>query len=188
MPVVESSEGDISGYLQTNAMAMTDGHIYFDSNLFAEGRRPAINPFLSVTRVGKQTQSNAKRSLNREMLSFLTLFEKLRNFSHFGAELTESVRTTLQSGTRIVGIFDQDPNIIIPSNIQTIFLALVWTGNLQETDMKILNQYRGKLVALYNTNPAYKDYVDKIVISAKNFNDLLTTVQSNLRQIFPALV
>ncbi|MBI2621943.1 MAG: hypothetical protein HYW63_04870 [Candidatus Levybacteria bacterium] len=186
MPVVESSEGDIAGHIQTNAMGMTDGHIYFDSNLFSEGRRPAINPFLSVTRVGKQTQSSSKRSINRELLSFLTLYEKLRNFSHFGAELTESVRVTLQSGEKILGIFDQDPNIIIPSNIQTIFLTLIWSGNVKETDMKKLNRYRERLAALYTDNRSYREYVDKIVFSAKSFNDLLSIVQANLRQLFPS--
>ena len=188
MPVVESSEGDIAGYIQTNAMSMTDGHIYFDSNLFSEGRRPAINPFLSVTRVGKQTQTSSKRSINRELLSFLTLFDKLRNFSHFGAELTESVRVTLDTGTRILGIFDQDPNIIIPSNVQTIFLTLIWIGSIKETDTKKLNLYRGKLVGLYNSNSAYREYIDKIVSSSKTFNDLILAVQNNLRQIFPALL
>lgn len=187
MPVVESSEGDISGYIQTNAMAMTDGHIYFDSNLFSEGRRPAINPFLSVTRVGKQTQVASKRSINRELLSFLTLFEKMRNFSHFGAELTESVKVTLATGTKILTIFDQDPNIIIPSNIQAIFLTLVWGQKLQETDIKKVNEYRRRLIELYNSNPTYKDYIDKTVSSAKSFNDLLLIVQNNLRQILPAL-
>lgn len=187
LPVVESSEGDFSGYIQTNAMAMTDGHIYFDSNLFSEGRRPAVNPFLSVTRVGKQTQSPSKRSINREMLSFLTLFEKLRNFSHFGAELTESVRVTLQTGSKILTTFDQDPNIIIPPNIQAILLTLVWSGNVKDEDMKKLNQYRAKLVAIYNTNPTYREYIDGIVLKAKSFNELLSQVQTNLMKIFPSI-
>ena len=187
MPVVESSEGDFSGYIQTNVMAMTDGHIYFDSNLFSEGRRPAVNPFLSVTRVGKQTQSSAKRSINREMLSFLTLFEKMRNFSHFGAEVTDSVKVTLQTGTKILTLFDQDPNIIIPSNIQAIFLTLVWGGSIKETDPKSIYLYRKKLLTLYETNATYKSNIDKIIGSAKSFDDLLLKVQVNLAQIVPNL-
>ena len=185
MPVVESSQGDFSGYIQTNIMSMTDGHIYFDSNLFSEGRRPAINPFLSVTRVGKQTQSAAKRSINRELLSFLTLFEKMRNFSHFGAEVTDSVKVTLQTGTRILSIFDQDPNLIIPSNIQAIFLTLIWGQSLKETDVKRISLYRTKLIEIYQTNPSYKDFVDKLVTEAKSFSDLLQKTQANLSNILP---
>ena len=187
MPVVESSQGDFSGYIQTNIMSMTDGHIYFDSNLFMEGRRPAINPFLSVTRVGKQTQLAAKRSMNREILSFLTLYEKARNFSHFGAEVTESVRVTIQTGSKIAAIFDQDPNIIIPSNIQAIFLTLVWGQSLKENDIKKINLYRKKLTELYEANSGYKTYVDKAVSEAKTFNDLLLFVQKNLATVLPPL-
>jgi F-type H+-transporting ATPase subunit alpha len=187
IPVVESSQGDFSGYIQTNVMSMTDGHIYFDSNLFAEGRRPAINPFLSVTRVGKQTQSASKRSINRELLSFMTLFEKMRNFSHFGAELTDSVKITLDTGNKLLSIFEQGPNNIIPGNIQSIFLALVWSGNLKEPDLKKVLDYRRKLISLYNTNPSYKKYVDDAVESAESFNALLVLVQQNLAKFFPTL-
>ncbi len=185
MPVVESSQGDLSGYIQTNIMAMTDGHIYFDSNLFSEGRRPAVNPFLSVTRVGKQTQSASKKSINREVLSFLTLFEKLRNFSHFGAELTDSVKVTLQTGTKIMALFDQDPNLIIPSNIQAIYLTLIWGGSIKSSDIKVINQYKLKILSTYEKNPVYKKNIDNLVSTAKNFDELLRTVQNNLKQILP---
>ncbi len=185
MPVVESSQGDLSGYIQTNIMGMTDGHIYFDSNLFSEGRRPAVNPFLSVTRVGKQTQSPSKRSINREMLSFLTLYEKMRNFSHFGAELTDSVKVTLKSGTNILSIFSQDPNIIFPSNLQAIFLTLMWGGSINETDPKIITQYKLALLNFYQNDPNYKKNIDDMVLSSKNFDELLLKVQNNLTHILP---
>ena len=187
LPVVESALGDFSGYIQTNIMSMTDGHIYFDSSLFSEGRRPAVNPFLSVTRVGKQTQLSSKRSINRELLSFLTLFEKVRNFSHFGAEATESIKVTIKTGSRILAVFDQDPNIIIPSNIQAIFLTLIWSGAIKETEAKVINLYRTKLVERYQTNSAYREFIDKIVTGAKTFNDLLLASQTNIKQILPPL-
>lgn len=187
IPVVESSQGDFSGYIQTNVMSMTDGHIYFDSNLFSEGRRPAVNPFLSVTRVGKQTQSSSKRSINRELLSFMTLFEKLRNYSHFGAELTDSVKITLNTGTKLLSIFDQDPNSIVPGNVQAIVLTLIWGGSIKETDSKKILEYRNRLVSLYSTDPAYKKQVDDAINSTNTFNDLLLYVQKNLIQFFPTI-
>jgi F-type H+/Na+-transporting ATPase subunit alpha len=183
LPVVESSQGDISGYIQTNVMAMTDGHIYFDNNLFTEGRRPAVNPFISVTRVGKQTQTACKRSVNRELLSFLTLYEKLRSFSHFGAELTDSVKVTLQTGIKINSIFDQDPYLVIPSNFQILFLTLIWGGTIKETDLKVINQYKLKLLNYYLTDPNYKNNIDKLVASAKSFDDLLLLVQNNQKTV-----
>lgn len=187
LPVVESSQGDFSGYIQTNVMSMTDGHIYFDNNLFAEGRRPAVNPFLSVTRVGKQTQSASKKSINRELLSFMTLYEKMRNYSHFGAELTDSVKITLQTGNKLLSIFDQDLNNIIPGNVQAIFLTLVWGGHLKETDPKVIIEYRKRLLALYSTDPTYREYVDTAVGTTESFNDLLQLVQNNISRFFPTL-
>lgn len=187
IPVVESSQGDFSGYIQTNVMSMTDGHIYFDSNLFSEGRRPAVNPFLSVTRVGKQTQSASKRSINRELLSFMTLFEKLRNYSHFGAELTDSVKITLNTGNKLLSIFDQDPNSIVPGNIQAIVLTLIWGGSIKETDPKKILEYRTRLASLYASDPAYRKNVDDAISNTNSFNDLLLYVQKNLTQFFPTI-
>lgn len=187
IPVVESSQGDFSGYIQTNIMSMTDGHIYFDNNLFSQGRRPAINPFLSVTRVGKQTQTASKRSINRELLSFMTLFEKLRNYSHFGAELTDSVKITLNTGKNLLSIFNQDTNITIPGNVQAVLLSLVWSGGIKESDPKKIIEYRKRLVELYSKDPSYKVYVDNAINKSESFNDLLLLVQKNLSSFFPAV-
>jgi F-type H+/Na+-transporting ATPase subunit alpha len=186
-PVVESSQGDFSGYIQTNVMSMTDGHIYFDDNLFAEGRRPAINPFISVTRVGRQTQSNSKKSINRELLSFMTLFEKMRNYSHFGAELTDSIKVTLDTGNRLISIFEQDPDNVIPGNVQAIFLTLAWGGYIKETDKEKIMDYRNKLLNLYSMDQTYRKYVDTSVETAQSFNDLLEMVQKNVDKFFPTL-
>ena len=185
LPVVESSQGDFTGYIQTNVMSMTDGHIYFDNNLFSEGRRPAINPFLSVTRVGKQTQTTSKRSINRELLSFMTLFEKMRNYSHFGAELTDNIKVTLDTGNKLLAIFEQDPSNVIPGNVQAIFLTLVWAGNFKNLEPNQLLEERENLIKLYAADQTYKKYVDTSVETAKNFNDLILMVQKNLNNFFP---
>ena len=71
----------------------TDGHIFFDSNVFAEGRRPAINIPLSVTRVGKQTQDHISKDINRELSSMFAVYERVENLSHFGSEMTDSVKS-----------------------------------------------------------------------------------------------
>ena len=185
LPVVETPQADFSGYIKTNIMSMTDGHILFDSGLFAEGRRPAINPFLSVTRVGKQTQSAVKRSVNRELLSFLTLYTKLRNFSHFGAEATESVQVTTETGERVLSLFDQDTSSIIPSNIQIILLTLLWAGHLNVTSTKDILDYKNRFVKLYETNPSYKEFIDTMLDTCESFNELLSLINRNKAQVFP---
>ena len=105
LPIVETVEGDITGYLQTNLMSMTDGHLYFDSELYQAGERPAVNLFLSVTRVGRQTQSKLARELAQELLSILKKDEELQRFLRFGSELTENVKEIVRIATGVKELF-----------------------------------------------------------------------------------
>src|SRR5258708_6702594 len=79
LPVVEIVEGDFTGYISTNVMGITDGHIYLDSNIYYQGMRPAVNIPLSVTRVGRQTVDKLTRDVNKNLTSFLANYEKLQN-------------------------------------------------------------------------------------------------------------
>ena len=117
----------------------------------------------------------------------MTLYEKLRNFSHFGAELTDSVKITLNTGNKLLSIFNQDSSNIIPGNVQAIVLALVWGGNIKDEDSKSVIEYRKGLVELYTTDPAYRKLVDESVTRTNSFNDLLLLVQNNLSEYFPNL-
>ncbi|HVZ67677.1 MAG TPA: hypothetical protein VG917_05470 [Patescibacteria group bacterium] len=183
LPVVETLQGDLSGYIQTNIMSMTDGHIYFDSNIFSQGRRPAVNPFLSVTRVGRQTQDKSKRSISRELLTFLTLYEKMQNFIHFGSELTPSVKSIIDTGGKIIKLFDQDMDTIVPSNVQTIIISLVWGNEFSNKSIEEIMQFRKKMVTSYNTDQDYKKKIDEVVLSSENFNQILKTVKEKMGNI-----
>lgn len=187
-PVVESTQGDLSGYIQTNIMSMTDGHLYFDSDLFAKGRRPPVNPFLSVTRVGRQTQSNLKRDINRELLSFLTIYDKLQNFSHFGAELNEGIRATLSFGDKIIDFLDQSISSIIPINLQIILFAMLWNNKTQNKDAKpFFGHEMEKIIASYNSNAEIKKQIDDLVANATSFNNLLSVIKDKGEALLGAL-
>lgn len=187
LPVVETTQGDLSGYIQTNIMSMTDGHLYFDSDLFAKGRRPAINPFLSVTRVGPQTQSNLKRDINREILSFLTIYEKMQNFSHFGAELNEGIKASLNFGEKMTRFLQQTISTIIPLNLQIVLFSLLWNNKIQNNPQEILSEDIEKIVNFYNTNKSAKKTVDDLVSSANSLNDLLGIIKDRGEKILLAL-
>ncbi len=179
LPVVETLQGDLSGYIQTNIMSMTDGHIYFDSNLFSQGRRPSINPFLSVTRVGRQTQSDSKRSISRELLTFLTLYDKMQNIVHFGSELNEAVRVIIDTGGKLLGLFDQDLDTVVPSNVQCIILSLLWSDDFKKIDIATLASYKQKISELYQKDPKYKQLIDETVLNSSSFNEILRKVKDN---------
>lgn len=179
LPVTETLGGDLSGYIQTNIMSMTDGHIYFDSNLFTQGRRPSVNPFLSVTRVGRQTQSDSKRSISRELLSFLTLFDKMQNVVHFGSELTENVKIVLETGNKILQLFDQEPEVVVPSNVQCVALSLLWGDDFKSLEIAKLIYYKDRIYDMYQKDAEYKQMVDEIVLKSNSFNEILLQVRQN---------
>ena len=187
LSAVETIQGDLSGYIQTNIMSMTDGHLYFDSDLFAKGRRPAINPFLSVTRVGRQTQSSLKRSINREIFSLLTIAEKLQNFSHFGAELTESSKATLVINEKVIKFLDQGPSITMPINLQILLFSMLWGNILKNKDIAPIGTDMEKMVGIYNTNLNTKNAIDKIIENTETFNDMLRIMDEKGERILASL-
>lgn len=187
LPVVETAQGDLSGYIQTNIMSMTDGHLYFDSDLFAKGRRPAINPFLSVTRVGRQTQSTLKRDINREILSFLTISEKMQNFTHFGAELTESTKVTLAVAEKVIQFLDQAISITMPINLQILLFSMLWDNILQNKNIEPIGKDINKIIDSYKNKPEVGKQIDQTINDAKSFNGLLKVMREKGERILSSL-
>src|SRR3989344_3908230 len=133
LPVADAVLGDLSGYIQTNLMSMTDGHIFFDIDLYNQGRRPAVNPFLSVTRVGLQAQSPIVRDLNRQISSYLVHVESLKDYMHFGAEVSEQLKKDVELGRRVMRFFNQDHHETFPLNLSVFLLALIWAGYAKDS-------------------------------------------------------
>lgn len=180
-PVAETVEGDFTNYIVTNLMGITDGHIFFDSNIFYRGRRPAINIPLSVTRVGRQTQRIVKRHITRELMSFFSVYERMQSVSHFGAELTESVRGVLKTGDKIYRYFDQPNILIVPEEVQLILFTMLWY-NLIDEDLELwLDEYRVNLAKAYQ-NDKDKRFLASM-LEVETFNQLLGNISKNKDKI-----
>lgn len=182
LPVAEIVEGDFTGYIATNLMGMTDGHIYFDSNVYYKGVRPAVNIPLSVTRVGRQAQSVLSRSINRELTAFLALYDKMQNLSHFGAELTDTVKQVLSTGEMVYAFFEQQYKVVVPLEVQTILFSLLWLKFFEKTDKDSIAKYREALLKSYS-NPSNKQLIDSFLQSSKSFNELLGKVAQYKQQL-----
>ena len=185
LPIAETLEGDLTGYIQTNLMAMTDGHIFFDTAEAKGGRLPAINFGLSVTRVGNQTKS----SLEREISDYITLKlaekRKAEELSKFGVELTETTMRVIEDSKLIDAVFRQDANLLFSGEMQIIFAGLLiskhWEGagfTQINSDKKILHEafnlgYLDKLRA--NTGKISKvgELRDLIISEKKNLENIL---------------
>lgn len=178
LPVAETAQGDLSGYIETNLMSMTDGHLYFDKDLFYLGRRPAVNPFLSVTRVGRQTQTNLRREINREIISFLNLYEKLQTYVHFGAELSDTIKATLSTGDKIIKYFNQETNEVIPLNAQIVIFCLIWSNIIGIKDEQNTRKEIAQIAQAYNQDANFKKQIDQLT-QAESFNKLLGLIKQN---------
>jgi len=170
LPVAETIEGDLSGYITTNLMGITDGHIYFDLSIFTKGRRPAINLPLSVTRVGRQTQAPIYQQANHEITAFLSEYESLQNLAHFGAELSPNVKRVITRGERIIQVFDQKYSEIISSEMQLILLALAYSESFFDVDISKLKE---KLLKTGNIK------LEKQIENIKTFTELLEYLEKN---------
>jgi hypothetical protein len=131
LPVIEIVEGDFTGYIATNVMGITDGHIYLDSNIYFQGMRPAVNIPLSVTRVGRQTLDKLSREINKDLTAFLSQYNKVQNISHFGQELTADVKKQLNQGDLITKFFNQPYQLTVPRQVQSIIISLILQDCIQ---------------------------------------------------------
>jgi len=165
LPVVEIVEGDLAGYVSTNLMGITDGHIYLDSSIYYQGMRPAVNIPLSVTRVGRQTLNKLAREANKYLTAFLSHYDKLQNLSHFGQELTDEVKKDLRSGDMVFKFFNQPYQQTIPTTVQLIILSMILQGIIGTKE--ILDKVKEGLVDSY-----YNRGKQKILHEITNADDM----------------
>ncbi len=126
MPIIETIGGDLTGYVQTNLISMSDGHTLFDLETFYKGIRPAINIGLSVSRVGKQTQTKLQKYVASELRTMLAQYDDAKNFVRFGAELTDTTKALFLKGTIFEELIKQDLSTYLRREQQlTIMLALL---------------------------------------------------------------
>ena len=170
LPVAESMGADFTGYIQTNLMSITDGHIYFDTDYFLRGLRPAINPFLSVTRVGRQTQSPLMRDTGQQITSLLKRHANLQRFLSFGQELGEEARANLALGETMLKFLTQTGYVVYTVNVQLMLVALLWLGlwNGEGAD---------KVSENYQNNIKFQETIDPIIAESKTLQELCAKVK-----------
>lgn len=165
IPVIEIVEGDFTGYISTNVMGITDGHIYLDSNIYYQGMRPAVNVPLSVTRVGRQTLDKLSREVNKELTSFLSENTKLQQVSHFGQELTDDVKKNLRIGDMINSFFSQPYQETVPHKVQLIIVSMILQDFFVEKED--IEKAKKALISCY-----YDRAKQKIIHDLTNFKEL----------------
>ena len=175
LPVAETLENDISGYIQTNLMAMTDGHIFFDVEEFKKGKRPAVNAFLSVSRVGNQTKELLDQELANLIRRKLAEYQKALEIARFGVELPEETRKVIDFGEKLGILFNQDPQTVFSRGFQLFLFGLLLSGFWDGRSPKIM------VVTVKEMSEYYKEGVfSKIeagVEKIKKIDELITFSQ-----------
>ena len=141
LPIIETQAGDISAYIPTNVISITDGQIYLESNLFFSGIRPAINAGLSVSRVGGSAQNKAIRKVAGKLKLDLQQYWDLSKFAQFGAELDKSTKAQLVRGQKMVEILKQGQYNPVPVERQAMILYAGTNGYLDDIDVEKVNAF-----------------------------------------------
>lgn len=131
LPIIETQAGDVSAYIPTNVISITDGQIYLETDLFYQGTRPAISVGLSVSRVGSAAQLKAMKQVAGQLKGDLAQFRELAAFAQFGSELDAKTQAQIDRGKRIMEVFKQPQYSPIPVEIQ---VAVIWTVQNQYVD------------------------------------------------------
>jgi F-type H+-transporting ATPase subunit alpha len=146
LPIVETQAGDISSYIPTNVISITDGQVFLDSELFNSGFRPAVDVGLSVSRVGGAAQSKAIRKVSGRLRLDLAQYREMAAFAQFGSDLDKATQDKLGQGERIMEVLKQPQLSPIPMEEQTAILFIAVNGSLMDVPLpKISGFIRGFL-------------------------------------------
>lgn len=149
LPVAETQAGDVSEYIITNLMSITDGHIYLDANQMHEGILPAVNSGLSVSRIGGKIQVPLLRKVGELAGRQLARYNEVKSFETINTEVAEETLREIRRGKRVREMFAQDSSIALSADEQILFLGLVTTGRLDEMDLEELGGFKRKFLEYY---------------------------------------
>jgi F-type H+-transporting ATPase subunit alpha len=155
LPIIETQAGDVSAYIPTNVISITDGQIYLETDLFYQGMRPAISVGLSVSRVGSAAQLKAMKQVAGQLKGDLAQFRELAAFAQFGSELDAKTQAQIDRGKRIMELFKQAQYNPIPVEIQVVVLWTIQNGYLDDVPVGRVKEFQAKLTeALSTRKPA----------------------------------
>ncbi len=169
LPIIETQAGDVSAYIPTNVISITDGQIFLSTDLFYSGVRPAVNVGLSVSRVGGNAQMKGMKQVAGSLRLDLAQFRELEAFAQFGSDLDKVTQAQLARGTRLVEVLKQPQYVPMPVEKQVAIIFAATNGYVDEYDLRMLAEYEKQYLShLEATHPeVLQELKDKKVISAE---------------------
>lgn len=177
LPIIETQAGDVSAYIPTNVISITDGQIYLETDLFYRGIRPALNVGLSVSRVGSAAQIKAMKKVAGRLRLDLAQYRELEAFAQFAAELDEATRRQLERGKRLTEILKQDQYVPMPVENQVAILYAGVNGYLDDVAVEKIKEWEEKFHEFLKTEPS------RVLEDIAKEKDLTASVEEKLKAV-----
>ena len=195
LPIIETQAGDVSAYIPTNVISITDGQIFLETNLFYSGVRPAINAGLSVSRVGGAAQIKAMKKVSGSLRLDLAQFRELEAFAQFGSDLDRATQNQLNLGQRLVEILKQPQFQPLPVHKQVLIILAATSGHLNLVPLEAVARYEQELYTFFETDASElnerlktekaldKDLMDQIGKKLASFSEGFASRMTESREV-----
>lgn len=181
LPIIETQAGDVSAYIPTNVISITDGQIYLQPELFYSGVRPAVDPGISVSRVGGSAQIKAMKKVAGTLKLAYSQYRELAAFSQFGSDLDEDTKKRLAQGERIVEILKQGEHQPIKVENQVMIIYAVINNHLEDIPIDNIARFESELYAFVDNN--YPE-ISRKILSGEDFTHDLTDAINEFKEKF----
>ena len=182
LPIIETQAGDVSAYIPTNVISITDGQIFLETELFHSGIMPAVNPGISVSRVGGNAQIKAMKKVAGTLKLIYSQYRELQSFAQFGSDLDADTKARLEQGARIVEVLKQSQNAPVPVEKQVAILYAVTKGILEKVKVEDVNAYEAGLYTYLDADAAGLEVMQLISTTGK----LEPETEEKLRHVLEA--
>ena len=182
LPIIETQAGDVSAYIPTNVISITDGQIFLETELFHSGIMPAVNPGISVSRVGGDAQIKAMKKVAGTLKLIYSQYRELQSFAQFGSDLDADTKARLEQGARIVEVLKQNQNAPVPVEKQVAILYAVTKGVLEAVKVEDVSVYESGLYTYLDTDAAGVEVMQEIRTTGK----LEQETEQKLRSVLDA--
>ena len=182
LPIIETQAGDVSAYIPTNVISITDGQIFLETELFHSGIMPAVNPGISVSRVGGDAQIKAMKKVAGTLKLIYSQYRELQSFAQFGSDLDADTKARLEQGARIVEVLKQSQNAPVPVEKQVAILYAVTRGILEKVNVEDVSEYESGLYTYLDADAAGLEVMQLISSTGK----LEPETEEKLRHVLEA--
>jgi F-type H+-transporting ATPase subunit alpha len=162
LPIVETQAGDVSAYIPTNVISITDGQIFLETELFYRGIRPAINAGISVSRVGSAAQIHAMRRISGSLKLELAQFREMAAFAKFGSDLDETTQRLLARGARLTELLKQPQHSPLPVAKQILSIFAGVNGYLDDVRVKDVLDFEKQLFRFAEKSVVFRPYMNSL--------------------------